>query len=114
MYLVTKAAYRDHQGQIIGLIGISHNITQRKRAGEQRLAFVREQKGREEAEEANRIKDEFLTTLSHELRTPLTSIPGWTQLLNTGQLDEDQRVRALQVIERNARAQRQLIDDLLV
>ncbi|HEX8491441.1 MAG TPA: ATP-binding protein [Pyrinomonadaceae bacterium] len=113
MYLVTKAVYRDHQGHVIGLIGISHDITERKRAEEQRLAFVREQQARKDAEEANHIKDEFLTTLSHELRTPLTSILGWTQLLNTGQLNKELRARALEVMERNARAQRQLIDDLL-
>jgi PAS domain S-box-containing protein len=66
-----------------------------------------------EADAANGIKDEFLATLSHELRTPLTSILGWSNLLTTGNLDEATTKSALETIERNARAQRQLIDDLL-
>ncbi|MCA1619473.1 MAG: HAMP domain-containing histidine kinase, partial [Acidobacteria bacterium] len=63
--------------------------------------------------EANRLKDEFLATVSHELRTPLTAILGWAHLLRAGQLDQKSGAGALETIERNARAQSQLIDDLL-
>jgi PAS domain S-box-containing protein len=72
-----------------------------------------EQEARREAEAANRLKDEFLATISHELRTPLTAILGWAHLLRAGHLDEKSGNHALETIERNARAQAQLIDDLL-
>jgi PAS domain S-box-containing protein len=68
---------------------------------------------RNELAEANRAKDEFLATLSHELRTPLNAVLGWAQMLRTGTLRPDARERALQSLERNARAQAQLVDDLL-
>jgi PAS domain S-box-containing protein len=71
-----------------------------------------EQRARRQADEAGRLKDEFIGTLAHELRTPLNAIAGWSNLLKRG-LDSDETARALQVIERNVQVQRQLIDDLL-
>jgi signal transduction histidine kinase/ActR/RegA family two-component response regulator len=71
------------------------------------------QEARKAAERANRAKDEFLATLSHELRTPLTPILGWTVMLRSGTLDQPGMLRGLEVIERNVRAQTQLIEDLL-
>jgi len=89
-------------------------ITERKQAEEERARLlVREQAARAEAEQANRTKDEFLATLSHELRTPLSAILGWSHLVRTGKLDKPQMSRAFETIERNARSQAQLIDDLL-
>jgi signal transduction histidine kinase/ActR/RegA family two-component response regulator len=66
-----------------------------------------------EAQRVNRVKDEFLATLSHELRTPLNAILGWSRMVRMGKLDERGRERALETIERNARSQAQLIEDLL-
>ncbi|HEY0406506.1 MAG TPA: PAS domain S-box protein, partial [Pyrinomonadaceae bacterium] len=75
--------------------------------------YEAERRSRAEAEAANRTKDEFLATLSHELRTPLTAMLGWTRLLRTGNLDTATAEHALATVERNARAQAQLIEDLL-
>jgi PAS domain S-box-containing protein len=90
------------------------DITDRKRGEEERrLLLESAQSAQAEADIANDIKDEFLATLSHELRTPLTSILGWAELLTTGNLDAVASKRAVEIIGRNARAQRELIDDLL-
>jgi signal transduction histidine kinase/ActR/RegA family two-component response regulator len=89
-------------------------ITERKQAESARAQMLlREQAARADAEQANRTKDEFLATLSHELRTPLSAILGWSHLVRTGKLNEPQMSRAFETIERNARSQSQLIDDLL-
>ena len=71
------------------------------------------QKARETAEIANRLKDEFLATVSHELRTPLNAVLGWTSLLRSTQMDDGRRARALETIERNARLQQKIVEDLL-
>ena len=76
-------------------------------------ALEREQKARRESDAASYLKDEFLMTVSHELRTPLTAIYGWVRMLGSEGLPAEQRERALAAIERNARAQTRLIDDLL-
>src|SRR5499427_7599915 len=72
-----------------------------------------EQDARRAAEDANRLKDEFLSTVSHELRTPLTAINGWALMLRAGRLNAAQSARALETIVRSAKAQNQLINDLL-
>lgn len=93
---------------------LKQEVAERIQAEEERAKLlVREQAARAEAEAANRAKDEFLATLSHELRTPLTSILGWSHLIRSGKLPEAASAAALETIERNARAQSQLIDDLL-
>jgi PAS domain S-box-containing protein len=91
---------RDAAGQVVKWFGTNTDIDEQKR-----LTRV--------AQEANRTKDEFLATVSHELRTPLTSMMGWVELLRLGMLDEPGRAHALEVIENSARAQAQLINDLL-
>jgi len=86
--------------------------TRIKEQAEQQIALAQEQSARRTAEAANRMKDEFLAVLSHELRTPLNAILGWIQLLKVEQTEAD-LATGLEVIERNAKAQAKIIDDLL-
>ena len=89
-------------------------FTERKRAEDERADLLeRERAARADAEKANRLKDEFLATLSHELRTPLNAVIGWSRMLKSGRLDEDSAAHALEVIERNAWSQKQIIEDIL-
>jgi PAS domain S-box-containing protein len=101
-------------GTFEGYIGSCIDITDLKEveAKTQRV-LVREQELRKQAEETNRLKDHFLATLSHELRTPLTSIIGWASLMRSRKLPEEIFSIAMEAIERNARAQARLVDDLL-
>ncbi|HEY9638871.1 MAG TPA: ATP-binding protein [Coleofasciculaceae cyanobacterium] len=111
----------DDQGNARGSVGAFLDITDRKQAeAEREQLLAREKKARAaseaacaEAEAANRVKDEFLAVLSHELRTPLNPILGWVNLLKAGKLDRQKTQHALETIERNAKLQTQLIEDLL-
>jgi PAS domain S-box-containing protein len=109
----TKVPVFDDAGRVTGIVGISRDITERKRAEEARIELAREQAARTEAENANRLKDEFLAMLSHELRTPLTAVLGWSKMLIDGHVAENMRGEALMSIYRNAKSQAQLIEDLL-
>ena len=104
---------RDDSGSVTRLLSISRDITEQKRADEERNQLLeRERQARADAEHATQMKDEFLATLSHELRTPLNSIVGWVGVLKQDQSRETLR-KAIDVIDRNSRRQAQMIDDLL-
>jgi signal transduction histidine kinase len=115
--MAMKAGAADYlvKGQISADIlerSVRYAIQQRQFA-EERVRLSREQEARAQAESANRAKDEFLATLSHELRTPLNVMLGWVQLLKKNGNKEEIFERAIDAIERSARAQTQLVDDLL-
>ncbi|BAY80126.1 multi-sensor hybrid histidine kinase (plasmid) [Nostoc linckia NIES-25] len=102
------------EGDFLGYIGSCIDITERKAAESERDRLLQlEQAARTEAERANRIKDEFLAVLSHELRSPLNPILGWANLLKTREFDQAAVKKAIATIERNAKLQAQLIEDLL-
>ncbi|HEX7174822.1 MAG TPA: PAS domain S-box protein [Pyrinomonadaceae bacterium] len=99
-FLTRVNPLRNSQGRIVRWFGTNTDVDEQRRAAE-------------ELREANRLKDEFLATVSHELRTPLTAIMGWAHMLRTGHFAGASADKALETIERNARTQAQLIDDLL-
>lgn len=106
------AIHRDNAP--VRMLGAMQDITDKKLIESEREQLLwNEKNARAEAETANRMKDEFLATLSHELRTPLSSILGWSRLLKGNQLPDAQTERAIETIERNAKAQAQLIEDVL-
>jgi len=114
-WLAARAkVFYDPVGNGVRMLGNVQDITDRKQAEQERDRLLQlEQAARAEAERANRIKDEFLAVLSHELRSPLNPILGWTKLLQTRKFNETKTAEALATIERNAKLQTQLIDDLL-
>ena len=103
-----KAAYREEHATAMRMAA---NLT--AVAIENVRLLERESTARASAEESNRLKDEFLATVSHELRTPLTAILGWSRMLQGDSLESDMAARAIETIKRNAKAQAQIIDDIL-
>jgi PAS domain S-box-containing protein len=113
-HLCRMVPERDERRRISGWICTATDIDQQKRIEEaNKVLLASEQEARHEAEVANRTKDEFLATVSHELRTPLNAILGWTRMLRTGAVEPKALGRVLETIERNARVQTQLVEDIL-
>ncbi len=112
--LISARAIFNEENEFLGAIAMLTDITDRKRTESERDRLLQLEKlARAEAEAANRIKDEFLAVLSHELRSPLNPILGWAKLLQSRKFDETLLQKALSTIERNAKLQAELIEDLL-
>ena len=101
--------------KLVNGIGAQLGLFSERKVAEVKLAALLESErtARADAEKANRLKDEFLATLSHELRTPLNAVIGWSRMLVSGRLDSEGAKHALEVVERNAWAQKQIIEDIL-
>ncbi|WP_437649768.1 hybrid sensor histidine kinase/response regulator [Sorangium sp. So ce362] len=102
---VVITALRGPGGELVGFAKVTRDLTERRRAEEERLRLAQEQ-------EANRMKDEFLATVSHELRTPLNAILGWSSLL-CDSVTDPATAKALETIRRNAQAQARIVEDVL-
>jgi signal transduction histidine kinase len=110
----SAAPIETKEGRTAGVVAVFRDITVRRIADQERaLLQEKESAARRQAEEANRAKDEFLAMLSHELRTPLSSILGWTTILKSKDLPATRVQNALEVIERNAQVEAQLVESLL-
>jgi PAS domain S-box-containing protein len=111
---LTISPIKDAMGTVVGASKIARDISLQMRTAKEREHLLEsERTARSQAERANRMKDEFLSTVSHELRTPLNAIVGWTQVLKEVGDHRDEVREGLETIERNARVQAQLIEDLL-
>jgi PAS domain S-box-containing protein len=111
---VRGKTYLNAEGSPESMMGVIRKITDKKVANEELAkVYEREKKARDEAESANHAKDFFLAVVSHELRSPLNTILGWTKILLTKEVKEDVRKNALETIEKSARSQAKLIDDLI-
>jgi PAS domain S-box-containing protein len=110
---LTVSPVRDDEGRIVSASKIARDITERKRLQAERNRLLQQERAaRNQAEAANRIKDDFLAILSHELRTPLNAVIGWVNILESRK-DSDLVERAMDVIKRNAGIQKRMIEDLL-
>jgi PAS domain S-box-containing protein len=108
------APIKEGEGRVGGVVLVFRDITEHRQIEQAREELFRSEKAaRAQAEQANRVKDEFLATVSHELRTPLNSMLGWVRILRSRTPSDDYAARALETIERSARLQNQLIEDLM-